>query len=66
LYKELVTAPEGVIPSEHGKIIILKSQKVDMELLKTGLIRLKQRAEKHSQEKLRALLQEIVPEYNNV
>ncbi|MDA3915763.1 MAG: nucleoside-diphosphate sugar epimerase/dehydratase [Deltaproteobacteria bacterium] len=65
LYEELMTATEGVIPTEHGKIMILKSREVDMELLNAGLIKLKQGAEKQSKGKIRALLQEIVPEYNN-
>ncbi len=65
LYEELMTAAEGVIPTEHGKIMILKSREVDMELLNTGLIKLKQGAEKQSEEKIRELLKEIVPEYNN-
>ena len=65
LYEELMTEAESVIPTEHGKIMILKSREVDMELLKAGLMKLKQGAEKQSKEKIRALLQEIVPEYNN-
>ena len=65
LYEELMTAAEGVIPTEHGKIMVVKSREVDMELLNTGLIKLKQGTEKQSEEKIRELLKEIVPEYKN-
>jgi len=61
-----MTETEDVIPTEHGKIMVLKSRKVDMELLNRGLIKLKQGGAKQSKGTIRALLQEIVPEYNNV
>jgi len=65
LYEELMTEAEGVIPTEHGKIMILKSREVEMELLNAGLIKLKQGTENQSKGNIRALLKEIVPEYNN-
>ena len=65
LYEELMTSAEGVIPTEHGKIMVLKSREVDMELLNAGLIKLKKGVEKQSKGKIRELLKEIVPEYNN-
>ena len=60
-----MTAAEGVVPTEHGKIMILKSREVDMELLSASLIKLKQGTEKQSKGNIRALLKEIVPEYKN-
>jgi len=63
LYEELMTEAEGVVPTGHGKIMVLNSREVDVNLLNNKLETLKLEAGKRDRQKIKALLKEIVPEY---
>ena len=63
LYEELITEGEGIIPTSHKKIMVLKGRECDMDLLKGGIDELAGLAYEQDAEKIKEKLQEIVPEY---
>jgi FlaA1/EpsC-like NDP-sugar epimerase len=63
LYEELMTDLEGVVPTEHKKIRVLNSYTGDVSCLAKSLNELRQAAEKRDPDRIRELLQQIVPEY---
>jgi FlaA1/EpsC-like NDP-sugar epimerase len=65
LYEELMTASEDVIPTGHDKIMILKSRKIDINLLNNNFKQLKKEAQQQNSNEIRKLLNHIVPEYSN-
>jgi len=65
LYEELMTASEDVVPTGHDKIMVLKSQKIDIALLNDNYKQLRKEAETQSSSNIKKLLKKIVPEYNN-
>ncbi|MBU4129823.1 MAG: polysaccharide biosynthesis protein, partial [Proteobacteria bacterium] len=64
LYEELMTDQENVIPTDHQKIRVLNSRETDMSGLNGRLERLKAAAKNQSSDTIRALLKEIIPEYD--
>lgn len=64
LYEELMTDLENVIPTEHQKILVLNSREVDTSRLSGKLERLKNESKNRSHDTIRALLKEIIPEYD--
>lgn len=64
LYEELMTDLENVIPTEHRKILVLNSREIDTSQLNGKLVRLKNESKNRSHDTIRALLKEIVPEYD--
>jgi FlaA1/EpsC-like NDP-sugar epimerase len=66
LYEELRTASEGIIPTSHEKIMVLKGRECNMDLLDVGIDGLAVLAYEQDTEKIREKLQEIVPEYRPV
>jgi FlaA1/EpsC-like NDP-sugar epimerase len=64
LYEELITEGEGIVPTEHRKIMVLKGQEKDLVKLNGNIELLKRLAEDQSSYDIRAKLKEIVPEYN--
>ena len=63
LYEELMTADENVVPTNHDKIMVLNSEKYDMDNFDTSFERLKKAAKERDKEKIKNCLIEIVPEY---
>ena len=63
LYEELITEGEGVIPTNHEKIMVLKGIECNIDLLNGGIDELARLAYEQDAEKIRQKLQEIVPEY---
>ncbi|MEA3416589.1 MAG: nucleoside-diphosphate sugar epimerase/dehydratase [Thermodesulfobacteriota bacterium] len=63
LYEELITKGEGIVPTKHEKIMVLKGTKIDQILLKSKINELIQLAKDQDEKKIKAKLQEIVPEY---
>jgi FlaA1/EpsC-like NDP-sugar epimerase len=63
LYEELITEGEGIIPTSHEKIVVLKGIECNMDLLNGGIDELARLAHEQDSEKIREKLQEVVPEY---
>lgn len=63
LYEELITEGEGIVPTTHDKIMALKGTECDVHLLNGKIDELTKIAEDQKAEKIKAKLQEIVPEY---
>ena len=63
LYEELIIEGEGIIPTAHEKIVVLKGLECNLQLLDGNINKLAQSAEEQNKEKIIAKLKEIVPEY---
>lgn len=63
LYEELITDGEGIIPTRHKKIMVLKGQPYDQDLLNEQIDNLSKLAYLQNSEGIRTMLCEIVPEY---
>ena len=64
LYEELMTDQENVVPTDHQKIMVLNSRKINMNGLSQKLEILKDESKNRSHETIRALLKDIIPEYD--
>ncbi len=63
LYEELITEGEGIVPTKHEKIMVLKGTESDQILLNGKINELIQLAKDQDEKRIKAKLQEIVPEY---
>jgi FlaA1/EpsC-like NDP-sugar epimerase len=63
LYEELITDSEGIIPTSHEKIMVLRGTECNVDFLSGGIDELARLANEQDTEKIREKLQEIVPEY---
>ncbi|MCK4467991.1 MAG: polysaccharide biosynthesis protein, partial [Desulfobacterales bacterium] len=63
LYEELITKGEGIVPTKHEKIMVLKGDEHDQILLNGKINELIQLAKDQDEKRIKAKLQEIVPEY---
>jgi FlaA1/EpsC-like NDP-sugar epimerase len=63
LFEELMTEGEGIIPTSHEKIMVLKGKECDLDLLNGKIDELARLAREEDADKIRNRLQEIVPEY---
>lgn len=63
LNEELIIEGEGIIPTAHEKILVLKGLECNLQLLDGNINKLAQLAEEQNKEKIIAKLKEIVPEY---
>ena len=68
LYEELITEGEGIIPTEHDKIMVLRSKGyfsngLEYPLLEKKLQELFTLSDEHDADSIRLKLREIVPEY---
>jgi FlaA1/EpsC-like NDP-sugar epimerase len=66
LYEELITEGEGVIPTSHEKIMVLKGKECNLDVLNGKIDYLIHLAREQDSEKIKERLQEIVPEYKPV
>ena len=64
LYEELIIEGEGIVPTTHDKIMVLKGTDCNLQLLNGKIDMLNKVAEEQKVEKIKAKLQEIVPEYS--
>jgi len=64
LYEELMTDKEGVLRTDHQKIMVLNSHTGDMSKLGDRLEELKSAAKNRNQDQIKMILQQIVPEYH--
>lgn len=63
LYEELITSGEDIVPTEHKKIMVLKSTPCEQNKLNGNIDRLLEAAKTQDKEKIKRMLKEIVPEY---
>jgi FlaA1/EpsC-like NDP-sugar epimerase len=63
LYEELITEGEGIIPTNHEKILVLKGTECNLDILNGKIDELILLAREQDAEKIREKLQEIAPEY---
>jgi FlaA1/EpsC-like NDP-sugar epimerase len=63
LYEELITEGEGIVPTSHEKIMVLKGTECNLDILNRKIDELVQLARMQGAEKLKDKLQEIVTEY---
>ena len=65
LCEELITEGEGIVPTSHEKIMVLKGEECDLQTLNGNIEKLVLLANDLDKEKIKAKLQEIVPEYKS-
>ena len=63
LYEELITEGEGIVPTEHEKIMVLRGESCDQALLNGKIDELRDLAHQQMGEEIKQKLKEIVPEY---
>lgn len=63
LNEELIIEGEGILPTTHEKIMVLKGMECNPQLLDGSINELAKSAEEQNSEKIIAKLREIVPEY---
>jgi FlaA1/EpsC-like NDP-sugar epimerase len=59
----LITEGEGVIPTSHEKIMVLKGKECNLDVLNGKIDDLVYLAREQDAKKIKEMLQEIVPEY---
>ncbi|MFO7749353.1 MAG: polysaccharide biosynthesis protein [Desulfobacteraceae bacterium] len=63
LYEELITEGEGILPTTHEKIMVVKGCECDLNDLQEKIEQLAEAAGKQDGEKIRGLFRQIVPEF---
>jgi len=63
MYEELITEGEGIVPTKHEKIMVLKGDNKPRQELNKLLSRLARMAAVHDARGIKEVLQDIVPEY---
>jgi FlaA1/EpsC-like NDP-sugar epimerase len=63
LYEELITEGEGIVPTSHEKIMVLKGTECNLDILNGKIDELVHLARMQGAEELKDKLQEIVTEY---
>lgn len=63
LYEELITEGEGIVPTIHEKIRVLRGKSSDLPTLDARIDALTQAAQANDASLIKSLLKEIVPEY---
>jgi len=66
LYEELITEGEGIVPTTHEKIVVLRGQICHMDQWQPELEALRLAAAQRDADHIRALLHAIVPEYESI
>jgi FlaA1/EpsC-like NDP-sugar epimerase len=66
LYEELITEGEGILPTSHEKIMVLKGADCNLQMLNEKIDDIIKLARSQDGEKIKDKLREIVPEYNPV
>jgi FlaA1/EpsC-like NDP-sugar epimerase len=64
LYEELITDGEGIVPTQHKKIMVLRSNGCDLQVLSEQIDALASLAKSHDAEGIRRQLVDMVPEYH--
>ena len=66
LYEELITEGEGIVKTEHKKIMVLRGSHHNLQILNGNIGKLAALAEDQDTEAIIERLREIVPEYSPV
>jgi FlaA1/EpsC-like NDP-sugar epimerase len=66
LYEELITEGEGIVPTEHKKIMVLRGEAQNLQILNGNIGRLAALAEEQDTDRIIEKLKAIVPEYSPV
>ena len=64
LYEELITEGEGIVPTSHDKIMVLRGAECDLEVLNGRIDGLARRAYEYDGDGIKGVLQGIVSEYS--
>jgi FlaA1/EpsC-like NDP-sugar epimerase len=64
LYEELITEGEGILPSDHEKILVLKGADCDLARLDEMVRSLERESKQQNTEAIKEVLGRIVPEYH--
>lgn len=64
LFEELITEGEGIVPTKHEKIVVLRGQVCDQVMLNGHIDELSKLAHDHDADGIRKMLREVVPEYS--
>jgi FlaA1/EpsC-like NDP-sugar epimerase len=65
LYEELITEGEGIVPTKHEKIMVLRGKECNLPLLNGHMTKLISVSHRQDAELVRQSLKEIVPEFRN-
>jgi len=63
LYEELITEGEGIVPTSHEKILVLKGIECNLDILNGKIDELGHLAREQDAESIKEKLREIIPEY---
>ncbi len=63
LYEELITEGEGIVPTPHKKIMVLRGNSKSYQEIEEDLTRLAVAAKKHDASEIKYILEQIIPEY---
>jgi len=66
LYEELITEGEGIVETEHKKIMVLRGSHQNLQILNGNIDKLAALSEEQNTEGIIERLKQIVPEYNPV
>ena len=64
LYEELITEGENIVSTSHEKIMVLKGMECNLQILNGKINELKTLAANQDKKRIKAKLQEILPEYS--
>ncbi len=64
LTEELITEGEGIVETQHDKIMVLRGNGVCCQTLSPHLERLQQKSKEHDGSAIKHILQEVIPEYH--
>ncbi len=63
LYEELITKGEGIVPTPHEKIMVLRGEDKSYDEIEEDLTRLATAAKRHDATEIKNILKAIIPEY---
>ena len=63
MYEELITEGEGIVPTSHEKIIVLKWTECDIEILNGKYDQFLELVVNEDGEEIKRYIKEILPEY---
>jgi FlaA1/EpsC-like NDP-sugar epimerase len=63
LFEELITEGEGIVPTRHHKIMVLRGEGIVQKELDKLLLELQKRAKCHDAQGVKEVLKRIIPEY---
>ena len=63
LYEELITEGEGIVPTSHPKIMVLRGNSKTYAEINHHILLLKEKAKNFDGEGIRRLLKQLIPEY---